>query len=357
MIAARRRVRVGLQVAAVAGRRPVRSRQHMAAVRPTREPSAKIFTAPMPEPVVAEAGADAQVEPGHQVVVGVRAERVQHLRRPSSARPGRRAGPGRLRRVRRRPARPGCAPPSRRRCRPRCTLVTPSFRYCSRGPGDRVGQLGQRVRVDQAAHQELGPFLEQAGGAAAGVGWRPGRRASRWRPRRCRGRPGRRLFTTHMCPEVCRSQTRRPGAARSRASAVAGGRRRACSGRSRSRSTHSPGAVVSARRAIAAYSSSRLPTGGELMSTSPSDMPNPIMWLCASWNPGSTVAAAAGRPRAPRRGGASRPSATDDAAARDGHRGGPRPGRIHGQHVGVDQREVDGHGAASSSVIGVLASR
>ena len=26
------------------------------------------------------------------------------------------------------------------------------------------------------------------------------------------------------------------------------------------------------------------------MSTSPSDMPNPIMWLCASWNPGSTVA-------------------------------------------------------------------
>ena len=37
------------------------------------------------------------------------------------------------------------------------------------GPGDRVGQLGQRVRVDQAAHQQLGPLLEQAGGAAGGV--------------------------------------------------------------------------------------------------------------------------------------------------------------------------------------------
>src|SRR4029077_13504462 len=38
------------------------------------------------------------------------------------------------------------------------------------GPGDRVGQLGQRVRVDQAAHQELGALLEQAGGTAGRVG-------------------------------------------------------------------------------------------------------------------------------------------------------------------------------------------
>src|ERR1700748_2022545 len=66
----------------------------MAAVLATREPSAKIFTAPRrsqasskpalmsraePEQVVAEPGADAQVEACHQVVIGVRAERMQHL--------------------------------------------------------------------------------------------------------------------------------------------------------------------------------------------------------------------------------------------------------------------------------------
>ena len=40
-------------------------------------------------------------------------------------------------------------------------------------PVDGLRQLGQRVRVDQAADQELGPFLEQAGGTAAGVGGDP----------------------------------------------------------------------------------------------------------------------------------------------------------------------------------------
>src|SRR5208337_1346049 len=38
------------------------------------------------------------------------------------------------------------------------------------GPADGLRQLGQRVRVDQAADQELGPFLEQTGGTAAVVG-------------------------------------------------------------------------------------------------------------------------------------------------------------------------------------------
>src|SRR6185312_3080794 len=43
-------------------------------------------------------------------------------------------------------------------------------------PGDRACQLGQRVRVDQAAHQELRALLQQAGGTAAGIGGDPAAR-------------------------------------------------------------------------------------------------------------------------------------------------------------------------------------
>jgi hypothetical protein len=48
-----------------------------------------------------------------------------------------------------------------------------------------------------------------------------------------------------------------------------------------------PSGVCLARSAMRAYSSSRLVTR---QSTSVSVSPNPIMWLCASWKPGISVA-------------------------------------------------------------------
>ena len=112
---------------------------------------------------------------------------------------------------------------------------------------------------------------------------------------------------------------------------------------------------------MAAYSSSRLPTGGELMSTSLSDMPNPAMWLCASWNPGSTVAPRRSTTRAARDGSASsasiRPPAMATAEAR---------GRAAGSGSKVSTLALTStrsvtwaprYWPASRAVIGVLASR
>ena len=124
-----------------------------------------------PEPVVAEAGLDAQVQPGHQAVAGVRAEGVQDLAgrhqldpdpEPALV-PGRLVG-GELGRAVRDPAAADAG----------LGAAGDAFLQVLRGgQADGLGQLGQRVRVDQAADQELGPFLEQAGGTSAGVGGDP----------------------------------------------------------------------------------------------------------------------------------------------------------------------------------------
>src|SRR5439155_19193999 len=107
----------------------------------------------------------------HQVVVGVRAERVQHVggrhqldpdAEPALV-PGRGVG-GQLGRAVRHPAAADAG----------LGAGGDAFlQVLLGGPGDRVGQLVQRVRVDQAAHQKLGAFLEQAGGTAAGIGGDP----------------------------------------------------------------------------------------------------------------------------------------------------------------------------------------
>ena len=93
------------------------------------------------------------------------------------------------------------------------------------------------------------------------------------------------------------------------------------------------------------------------MSTSPSDMPNPIMWLCASWNPGSTVAPRRSTTRAAPGGISSRavirPCATATAVARG------RAGSMVSTLALTSARSVTvlAYWAASSAVIGVLASR
>ena len=189
-----------------------------------------------PEPVVAEPGADAQVETCHQVVVGVRAERVQHL--PGRHQldpdaqlalvPGRGVG-GQLGRAVRHPA---AADAGFGAAGDALLQVLPG------GPGDRAGQLGQRVRVDQAAHQELGPLLEQAGGTAAGIGGDPA--AGQLGGGRVDAEVGQDHAVHHAhVPGGVPQPDPAPGRGPVQGVPVRGGRR-ACSGRSRSRSPTPP---------------------------------------------------------------------------------------------------------------------
>ena len=93
-------------------------------------------------------------------------------------------------------------------------------------------------------------------------------------------------LTTHMCPEVCLSQTWRPGAARS--SASRSGWPPILFSSYPAPTIHSPsGAACAARAATASYSASSV---GTRRSTSASDRPYHAMWLWASWKPGVTTA-------------------------------------------------------------------
>ncbi len=227
-------------------------------------------------------------------------------------------------------------------------------------PGDGLRQLGQRVRVDQAADQELGPLLKQAGGTAAGVRGDPaagelggGRveaeggqdRAAHYAhvpggvaqpdPPPGRGpvegvpvRVGAELVLVVAGPDhpVSRGRRLRPSGDRRVQLVQAGDRGRAQ-------------VDLGQRHAEPDHVVVRVVEPGQ--HRRPAQVDNP---------------AGPGRARVERL----------DPAARNGDRRGPRPGRgawVHGQHVGVDQRQV-GHGAtgrparsASMAVMGVLASR
>ena len=220
-------------------------------------------------------------------------------------------------------------------------LVTPSFRYSVSGPADGLGQLGQRVRVDQAADQELGPFLEQAGGTAAVVGGDPA------------------------------------------AGVLDGGRVEAEVGQDQAvHHAHVPGGVPQPdpppRRGPVEGVPVRVGAELVLVVAGP-DHPVPRgRRLRPAGDRRVQLVEAADRGRAQvdlgqrhaepdhvvvrvvEPGQHRRPAQVDhpvglvqavqarvqrlDPAARDGDRRGPRPGRVHGQHVGVDQRQV-GHGA------------
>ena len=207
------------------------------------------------------------------------------------------------------------------------------------GPGDGLGQLGQRIRVDQAAHQELGPLLEQAGGAAVVVGGDPaagkvdgGRVDAQGRqdhavhhahvpggvpqpdppPRRhpVQGVPvrvGAELVLVVAGPDHPVPRGRRLGPAAHRrvqlVEAADRGRAQVDLGQRHAEADHVVVRVVEPGQ-------HRRPT----QVNHPAGLVEPV------------------RARVQRL----------DPAARDGHRRGPRPGRIHGQHVGVDQRQV-GH--------------
>ena len=209
------------------------------------------------------------------------------------------------------------------------------------GPGDRVGQLGQRVGVDQAAHQQLGALLEQAGGAAVRVGGDPA--AGQLGGGRVEAEVGQDQAVHHAhvpggVPQPDPAPGRGPvqrvpvrvaaelvlvvaGAdhplPRRRRLGTAGDRRvQLVEGGRRGRAQVDLGQ----RHAEPDHVIVRVVESGQHRRAAQVDHP-----VGAGRDPGARVQRL-------------------DPAARDGHRRGPRPGRVHGQHVGVDQRQVS-HGA------------
>ena len=203
------------------------------------------------------------------------------------------------------------------------------------------GQLGQRIRVDQAADQDLGPFLEQAGGTAAGVGGDPA--AGQFDGGRLQAEVGqdRAVHHAHVAggvPQPDPPPRRGPvegvpvrvGA--ELVLVVAGpdhplprGRRLGPAGDRRVQLVE---AADRGRAQVDLGQGHAEPDHVVVRVVEPGQHGRPAQ----VHHPASLVQAVQARVQ------------RLDPAARDGDRRGPRPVRVHGQHVGVDQREVS-HGA------------